>query len=103
MQAADENEHVRVIVPAAGTLIWIDSMAIPRAAHTVTLAHQFINFLLEPEIAVQNAEAVYYATPNLAARAAAGGNAGRSGDFSACRRARPLLVAGEPRGGNCED
>ncbi|MDX1945519.1 MAG: spermidine/putrescine ABC transporter substrate-binding protein [Pirellulaceae bacterium] len=68
LQAADESEEVRVIVPATGTLIWIDSLAIPRAARNVDLAHRFIDFLLRPEIAVKNAEAVYYATPNLTAR-----------------------------------
>jgi spermidine/putrescine transport system substrate-binding protein len=69
MQAADAAAEVRVVVPADGTMIWLDSMAIPRAASEVELAHQFINYLLEPEVAVQNAQHVHYATPNRTALA----------------------------------
>jgi spermidine/putrescine-binding protein len=66
-EAAKEAIAVRVIVPSRGTMIWLDSMAIPRAAANVELAHRFINFLLEPEIAVRNAEFVHYPTPNRTA------------------------------------
>jgi spermidine/putrescine transport system substrate-binding protein len=66
-QAADLDENVRVIVPEKGTTIWLDSLAIPRAAPNAQLAHRFINFLLDPEVAARNAEYVHYATPNLAA------------------------------------
>ena len=59
---------VRVIVPENGTMMWIDSMAIPRQAVNVLLAHAFINFLLEPSIGAKNAVKVNYATPNSGAR-----------------------------------
>jgi spermidine/putrescine transport system substrate-binding protein len=49
-------------------MLWFDSMVIPAAARNVELAHQFINHLLDPEIAAMNAKKVNYATPNLAAR-----------------------------------
>ena len=68
VQAAGVNEHVRAIVPAGGTMLWVDSMAIPNSARNKRLAHAFINFLLEPDIAAQNAKYVSYPTPNLAAR-----------------------------------
>jgi spermidine/putrescine-binding protein len=68
MQAADEGENIAVVVPEKGTMIWIDSMAIPKAAPNPELAHRFIDFLLRPEIAAQNAEYVSYATPNATAR-----------------------------------
>ena len=55
------------MVPAGGTMIWLDSMAIPRAASEPELAHAFIDYLLEPEVAAKNAEHVHYATPNRAA------------------------------------
>ena len=67
-QAADESPQVKVIVPQSGSMIWLDSMAIPKAAQNVELAHQFINYLLEPAVAARNAEAVHYATPNLTAK-----------------------------------
>jgi len=71
LQAAEiANEpvpKVNVVVPVTGTLKWLDSMAIPRAAGEVELAHAFLDYLLEPEVAVKNAEYVHYATPNRAA------------------------------------
>lgn len=60
--------RVKAIVPASGTMLWFDSMAIPKTAHNVELALAFINHLLTPAIAAMNAEKVNYATPNLAAR-----------------------------------
>jgi spermidine/putrescine transport system substrate-binding protein len=70
-QAADEATEggleIRVVVPGSGTMLWLDSMAIPAAASEVELAHEFINYLLDPDIAVRNAEHVNYATPNRTA------------------------------------
>jgi spermidine/putrescine-binding protein len=66
-QAADLDPEVRVIVPQQGTTIWLDSLAIPRSAPNRALAHRFINFLLDPDVAARNAEYVHYATPNQAA------------------------------------
>jgi spermidine/putrescine-binding protein len=66
-QAAAEASDVRVVIPATGTMIWMDSMAIPRGAEEVELAHAFLDFLLEPEVAARNAAAVRFATPNQAA------------------------------------
>lgn len=67
-QAAREEPRVKVIVPRTGTMTWLDSMAIPRAAQNAELAHAFINYLLDPVPAMKNTLAVQYATPNLAVR-----------------------------------
>lgn len=69
LQAASEEPHVRVLIPQKGTTIWLDSLAICRGVKSVELAHRFINFLLEPTVAAQNAEFVHYATPNREALA----------------------------------
>jgi spermidine/putrescine transport system substrate-binding protein len=74
LQAADALEQstgrsaIDVIIPAGGTMLWVDSMMIPREARNVELAHAFINRLLDPAVAVQNALKVNYATPNRTAR-----------------------------------
>jgi len=60
--------RVKAIVPTGGTMLWFDSMAIPKTARNVELALAFINHLLTPKIAAMNAEKVNYATPNLTAR-----------------------------------
>lgn len=67
-QAAAENDDIHVVIPKSGTLIWLDSMVIPKAARHVELAHAFIDFLLEPAIAARNAVARQYPSPNIAAR-----------------------------------
>ncbi len=69
LQAAREEPRVRVIVPATGTIIWTDSMVIPRDGKKVELAHAFINYLLDPRVAAQNANFVRCPSPNRSARA----------------------------------
>ncbi len=68
-QARIENENIRAVLPDTGTMKWVDSMAIPRGAANPVLAHAFLNFLLDPEMAARNADFVQYPTPNQAARA----------------------------------
>lgn len=60
--------RVQVVVPKQGTMLWLDSTVIPQGAENVELAHQFIDFLLDPKVAVRNALKVNYATPNATAR-----------------------------------
>ncbi len=62
-----ENEDMDYVVPSEGSNLWFDNMVIPKNAKNVDAAYQFINFMLEPENAAQNAEYVGYATPNKAA------------------------------------
>jgi spermidine/putrescine-binding protein len=68
LQARGENENITAVVPETGTMIWVDAIAIPKDAKNDRLAHEFINFLLDPAIAARNAKVVQYATPNVAAR-----------------------------------
>lgn len=62
------NHHLHYVVPSEGSNIWFDNMVIPRTAKNKAAAYAFINFMLEPANAAQNAEYVGYATPNAAAR-----------------------------------
>ena len=63
-----ENEDLDYIVPEEGSNLWFDTMVIPKTARNIDGAHQFINFMLDPEVAARNAEYVGYATPNAAAQ-----------------------------------
>ncbi len=63
-----ENPDVRYIVPEDGSAIWTDNFAIPKTAENFEGAYAFINFMLRPENAKQNAEYVGYATPNEKAK-----------------------------------
>ena len=44
------------------TLVFIDGMVIPKTAKNLDAAHQFINYLLDPEVVALNSEVVGYAT-----------------------------------------
>lgn len=63
----DQNDKLDYIVPEEGSNLWFDNMVIPKTARNIEGAHQFINFMLDPEVAAQNAEYVGYSTPNKAA------------------------------------
>ena len=62
------NHHLHYIVPTEGSNIWFDNLVIPRTAKNKQGAYQFINFMLKPENAAQNARYVGYATPNWKAK-----------------------------------
>jgi len=57
------------ILPKEGTQIYVDNLAILAKAPHRDLAEKFINFLLDPKIAAQQANYVQAATPNKAAKA----------------------------------
>ncbi|MGZ0084758.1 ABC transporter substrate-binding protein [Caldibacillus thermoamylovorans] len=62
-----ENEALDYVVPKEGSNVWFDNMVIPKTAKNIEGAHAFINFMLDPKHAAQNAEYVGYSTPNRAA------------------------------------
>ncbi|HHW38590.1 MAG TPA: ABC transporter substrate-binding protein [Bacillales bacterium] len=61
------NENLDYVVPVEGSNLWFDNMVIPKTAKNIEAAHQFINFMLDPEVAAQNTEYVSYSTPNTEA------------------------------------
>lgn len=66
LQAEDKN--LGFFVPKEGSVIFTDSMAIPVKAPNADLAHQFINFILEPKVSARLSNYNRYATPNEAAK-----------------------------------
>ena len=63
----DENPDLEYFVPESGTNKWVDAMCIPKIAENKDYAEMFINFLCDPENALQNVEYIEYSTPNQAA------------------------------------
>ncbi|MEZ5387222.1 MAG: spermidine/putrescine ABC transporter substrate-binding protein [Prosthecobacter sp.] len=66
-QVQMENPKVEILIPREGVTIGCDEMVIPKTAKQVDLAHAFINFLLDPDIAAENMEWMGYYCPNKAA------------------------------------
>jgi spermidine/putrescine-binding protein len=52
------------VVPSEGSQIWEDDWAIAADASNPELAHNFLNFVLRPEVAAQEAGYTRYATGN---------------------------------------
>jgi putrescine transport system substrate-binding protein len=59
---------INYVLPREGAHMWFDSMAIPKDAPHVAEAHTFIDYLLRPEVAAKNSNAVSYANGNLASQ-----------------------------------
>ncbi|MEH6988649.1 ABC transporter substrate-binding protein [Cytobacillus firmus] len=59
-----EKDNLEYVVPEEGSNLWFDNMVIPKTAKNPEAAHQFMNFILDPENAAQNTEYVGYSTPN---------------------------------------
>lgn len=68
-QIAAEDPDIGFVVPVEGSLLNADTLAIPRGAPRVDLAHQFINYLLDADAGRHIAETILYPTPNAAAKA----------------------------------
>ena len=62
-----QNENLSFFVPEEGTNIWMDSMIIPKNAKEVDLAHKWIDFMLDNEVALKNTIYVGYTSPNISA------------------------------------
>ena len=60
----ENNPDLAFAFPEEGVNTFYDAMCIPTASQNKKGAEAFINFMLEPEIALANAEYIYYATPN---------------------------------------
>lgn len=64
----DSNKHLHYVVPSEGSNLWFDNLVIPKTAKHIDEAYAFINFMLRPENAAQNAKYIGYSTPNDAAK-----------------------------------
>lgn len=61
------NPNIQYIIPQEGTILWLESMAIPITSTQQYTAEVFINFMLRPEITGQYASEVLYAVTSEAA------------------------------------
>jgi spermidine/putrescine transport system substrate-binding protein len=66
-KANRENPNIAYVYPREGSLMWMDSLAVPEGAKNIENAYALIDFLLRPDIAKIIVEDVGYATPNAEA------------------------------------
>jgi spermidine/putrescine transport system substrate-binding protein len=67
VQARAEQPNLGYVIPREGCTIWVDSMCIPRRAPNRRAAHEWMNYILRPEVGAALSEATGYGTPNAAA------------------------------------
>lgn len=58
------NPNLEFVYPKEGTNIFVDSVCIPTSCTNLEAAKLYINFLLEPQVALAIAETICYASPN---------------------------------------
>jgi spermidine/putrescine transport system permease protein len=68
-KAMDQNPEIAYVVPREGATFFIDNLAIPKDARSPALAHAFIDFTLEAEVAAEICRTMRYSSPNRAALA----------------------------------
>jgi spermidine/putrescine-binding protein len=66
-KAMDQSPDVVYVIPKEGATLFIDNLAIPRDAAEPGLAHAFIDFTMEGEIAAEICRTMRYSSPNRAA------------------------------------
>src|SRR5204863_5238313 len=68
-RAIAQDADIAYVVPREGSSLFLDSLAIPRDAPHPVLAHAFIDYTLEAEVAAEICRTMQYSSPNRAALA----------------------------------
>ena len=66
-RAMEQDPDLAYVIPKEGSSLFLDSLAIPSTAPHPELAHAFLDFVLEAEIAAEICRTMRYSTPNRAA------------------------------------
>lgn len=66
---ADQGVEVGYSIPKEGALLWFDQMAIPADAPHVDEAHEFLNYIMRPDVIAKASDYVVYANGNKASQA----------------------------------
>lgn len=66
--ASDAGQPVQFVVPEEGSTLFIDNLVIPSSARRADLAHQFIDYLMQPQVAAQISSKTLYPSANLGAQ-----------------------------------
>ncbi|QDQ28092.1 extracellular solute-binding protein [Chitinimonas arctica] len=66
---AKKPQPIEYIVPAKGTMLWVDVMAIPKDSKNADNAYKWINNILDPKVVAAISNTVNYANPNSKATA----------------------------------
>ena len=68
-RAIAQDADIQYVIPKEGSALFLDSLAIPRGAPHPALAHAFLDFVMEAEVAAEICRTMQYSSPNRAALA----------------------------------
>lgn len=68
MAAKKAGQPVKFVIPQEGSVLFIDSLVIPKHAARTDLAYRFIDYLLQPKVAALISEETFYVSGNADAR-----------------------------------
>ena len=68
-RAMAQDADIQYVVPREGSMLFLDSLAVPRGAPHPALAHAFLDYVMEAEVAAEICRTMQYSTPNRAALA----------------------------------
>ncbi len=69
IQAMRDYKNLDFVIPKEGGVLYLDNVCIPWTSNEDILAHDFINFLLRPDIAAIIINSQWFAVPNIPAKA----------------------------------
>jgi spermidine/putrescine transport system substrate-binding protein len=67
MQAKAEQPNIAYVLPKEGAGIWTDSFVVPKSAPHKRAAHEFMNYVLRPDVAASISNFSGYGSPNAKA------------------------------------
>ena len=65
---ADQGVAIEYSIPKQGAQMWFDQMAIPADAPHTEEAHEFLNYMMRPEVIAKASNYVFYANGNAASK-----------------------------------
>lgn len=65
---ADNGVTVEYVIPKEGAMMWFDNMAVPVDAPHVAEAHEFLDYMMRPEVIAKATNYVFYANGNKASQ-----------------------------------
>jgi putrescine transport system substrate-binding protein len=65
---AKNGQKIEALVPKTGGIIFMDTMAIPADAVNLDAVYKWIDYILRPQVSADLTNAVFYPSPNKAAR-----------------------------------
>jgi putrescine transport system substrate-binding protein len=66
---AGKGVTIAYAIPSEGALFWVDGMVLPKDARNLDEAHQFLDFLMRPEVVAETTNRLGYANGNRASLA----------------------------------